>query len=156
MAKLKSGRTTANYTGTALEQFIESRLIERGYEQIIKDNFKPAICLEQPIYTRQFCLGKSIYETNLYCDFILFHPQKWPSCLVIESKWQQAGGSVDEKYPYTVLNIKQSDYKSVLLLDGGGYKLGAETWLRQQVDGKKLLRVFNMSEFQRWVNRGNI
>jgi hypothetical protein len=153
---INSAGNTANYTGTALEQFIEARLIERGYKHVDKDKFKPAIYLEQPIYTRQFHLGKSIYETSLYCDFILFHPQKWLDCLVIESKWQQCGGSVDEKYPYTVLNMKQhSAYKSILLLDGGGYKPGAETWLRQQVDDK-LLHVFNMVQFQIWCNKGNL
>jgi hypothetical protein len=156
MAKINSGGTTANYTGNILEKFIESRLVEQGYELIIKNNFNPAICLKQRIYTRQFCLGKSIYGTSFYCDFILFHPQKWPDCLVIESKWQQSGGSVDEKYPYTVLNMKQhSAYKSILLLDGGGYKPGAEAWLRQQVDDK-LLHIFNMGQFQTWCNKGNV
>lgn len=149
--------TTANYTGTVLERFIEQRLVEqRGYKFIERERFKPAIYLEQPIYTRQFNLGLSIYETELFCDFLIYHPQKWPECLVIESKWQQSGGSVDEKYPYTVLNLKtRCEYKSILLLDGGGYRAGAERWLRQTTDGK-LMQIFNMSQFQAWVNRGNL
>jgi hypothetical protein len=85
----------------------------------------------------RFDLGLSIYETPFYYDFILYHPQKWPQCLVIESKWQQVSGSVDEKYPHTILNINlnikmRSAYRSILLLDGGGYKPGAENWLRAQ------------------------
>ncbi len=146
----------ANYTGTTLERFIQGRLDEKGYQFIEKTKFKAVTYLEQPFYTKQFCLGLSIYETPFYCDFILYHPEKWPECLVIESKWQEASGSVDEKYPYTILNIKmRSAYKSILLLDGGGYKPGAERWLRDQVDDK-LLYVFNMREFQVWTNKGNI
>ena len=54
-----------------------------------------------------------------------------------------------------VMNIWSSEYQTIFLLDGGGYKLGAETWLRSQVD-EKLLHVFNMSEFQTWVNQGKL
>lgn len=155
MAKKASG-TQANYTGTVLEQFIQARLDERGYQYVDRKMFKPAMYLEQLVYTKQFHLGNSIYETPFYCDFILYHPDKWPEGLVIESKWQSSSGSVDEKYPYTVLNIKMhSEYKSILLLDGGGYKPGAEKWLRQQVDGK-LLHVFNMGQFTTWANKDNI
>lgn len=146
----------ANYTGTTLEKFIKVRLDEKGYQFMEKDRFTPARYLEQPIYARQFHLGSSIYETPLFCDFILYHPKKWPEALVIESKWQESSGSVDEKYPFTVLNLKkQLAYKSIILLDGGGYKKGAEKWLRNQVDDK-LLHIFSMAQFQRWVNKGNL
>ena len=111
--------------------------------------------LEQPIYSKQVHIGQSIYETPRYCDFILYHPQKWPNALVIEAQWQQAGGSIDEKYPYTILNIKKLNYQTIFLLDGGGYKKGAKDWIISQIDSK-LLQVFNMRQFQTWVNRGNI
>ena len=151
----KSSGTIANANGSNLESFIERLLIQHGYEFIAKKEFEAAICIKQPIYTKQFCIGTSIYETLLYCDFILYHPNKYPLCLVIESKWQQSSGSVDEKYPFLVLNIKKSPYKTVLLLDGQGYKPQAEKWLRNQIDDK-LLHVFNMVEFQKWTNKGNI
>jgi len=113
--------------------------------------------MEQPIYTRKFHIGKSIYETNQYCDFILYHPEKWPKNLVIESKWQQVGGSVDEKYPYLVLNIQlKYPCPTILLLDGGGYKSGAEKWIRASAGHGNLLQVFNMQEFQAWTNKGNL
>lgn len=157
MAKLKASElTNANQTGTQLEGFIRSVLLARGYKPVERNRFMPARYLEQPIFATQFQLGLSIYDTELFCDFILYHPEKWPDCLVIESKWQQVSGSVDEKFPFTVLNIKmKSQYKTVILLDGKGYKPGAETWLRQQVDGK-LLYVFSMAEFQKWANRNNL
>ncbi len=148
--------TGANYTGSTLEKFIHDRLIERKYQFIPRDKFKAALYLEQPIYTRQFHIGSGIYETPMYCDFILYHPQKWKECLIIESKWQQSVGTVDEKFPYFVLNIQQRyPHRTVVLLDGGGYKKQAEAWLRKQV-GNNLLHVFNMGEFQKWCNKGNI
>jgi len=152
-----SGGTQANYTGNALEQYVELRLVTAGYTRVGPQQFKPAMYNEQPIYARQFHAGTSIYGTPSYADFAIYHPQKWPDGLVIEAKWQQVGGSVDEKYPYLVLNIQDCYcYPTVLLLDGGGYKKGAEQWIRSQVGDGNLLRVFNMVEFQTWANKGNI
>ena len=146
----------ANYTGSTLEKFIHDRLIERGYQFIERGKFQASLYLEQPMYTRQYHIGQGIYETPLYCDFILYHPIKWKDCLIIESKWQQSVGTVDEKFPYFVMNIQQRHpNKTVVILDGGGYKKQAEAWLRKQV-GNNLLHVFNMGEFQKWCNKGNV
>lgn len=154
MKKTSGGQ--ANYTGISLEKFIENKLLERKYQCIPKKKFKTATYLEQPIYAKQYHVGNSIYETPIYCDFILYHPTKWKDCLIIESKWQQSGGSVDEKYPYLILNIQQRHpHKTVVLLDGGGYKKKAEEWMRRQV-GNNLLHIFSMSEFQAWTNKGKI
>ena len=79
---------------------------------------------------------------------MLYHPVKHPGKLIIECKWQQIAGSVDEKYPYTVQNIRERyPCRTIILLDGNGYKPGAKEWLCSQVDDK-LLAVFSMSEFQ--------
>ncbi len=153
---MEQGGTTANYTGNRLEKFIEHTLNELGYKFVDKKKFEPAIYLEQPIYSKQFYVGKSIYETSMYCDFILYHPTKHKDCLIIESKWQQSKGSVDEKYPYLILNIQHKHpNKTILVIDGGGYKENALKWLHSQV-GNNLLGVFNMSEFQIWANKGKI
>lgn len=146
----------ANYTGSQLEKFILDRLVEKQYTFIARDKFKAATYLEQPIFTRQYHLGNSIYETPMYGDFVIYHPDKWKECLIIESKWQQSGGSVDEKFPYFILNIQQRHpHKTIVLLDGGGYKRQAADWMKKQV-GNNLLHVFSMSEFQKWANKGNI
>lgn len=149
-------RLGANHNGNQLERFIEERLVQAGYVFVSRDRFRAATYLEQPLYSRQFPVGKSIYETETHCDFVLFHPDKHPGSLIIESKWQQSEGSVDEKYAYTILNIKERyPHQTILLLDGGGYKKQTEAWIRKQVDAK-LLHVFNMTEFQRWANQGGI
>jgi hypothetical protein len=151
------GGTQANYTGTILEKYITDRLDERGYTHISREKFMPARYLKQPLYARKFRLCKTIYGANQEVDFIVYHPDLWPDNLVIESKWQQSGGTVDEKFPYLVLNI-MTQYKTptIILLDGGGYKKGAEAWLRRQSHKGDLLDVFGMNEFNKWVNQGKL
>ena len=146
----------ANHNGNQLESFIDERLVEAGYTFVQKERFRPATYLEQPIYSRQCFVAKGVYGTAARCDFILFHPEKHPNPLIIESKWQQSKGSVDEKYVYTIKNIKEHyPHKTILLLDGGGYTKQTERWIRGLVD-QKLLHVFNMAEFQKWANKGGI
>jgi hypothetical protein len=102
-------------------------------------------------------LCESIYGHIIKCDFIVYHPRLWRECLVIESKWQQVSGSVDEKYPYTVINLKErSPIQSIIVVDGNGQKTGSVAWLHSQVDGQKLLAVFGMAAFQKWVNKGGL
>ena len=43
-------------------------------------------------------------------------------------------------------------FPAIVVLDGRGYKPEAEAWLRNQVDGNKLLNVFDLTEFQTWAN----
>ena len=143
-------------TGNRLEQIIESCLKNCGYEEYPNKKALGSMAEEErPVYCRQVKIGNTIYDTALKCDFLLFHPEKWPKGLVIEAKWQQVGGSVDEKYPFLVLSIRKSIFETILLLDGGGYRPGAERWLRNQTDSK-LLNVFNLTEFITWVNQGNL
>ena len=74
-----------------------------------------------------------------------------------EVKWQQVGGSVDEKYPYLVLNIQMKyEVPTILILDGNGYKKGAEKWIRSQSGHGNFLSVFNLQQFHAWVNNGNL
>jgi site-specific DNA-adenine methylase len=149
-------RSGANHNGNQLEKFIEERLVEKGYTFVPRERFRAVTYLEQAIYSRQCFVGKSLYGTDAHCDFVIFHPEKHAQTLIIESKWQQSKGSVDEKYVYTITNIKtRYPYNTILLLDGGGYTKQTEQWIRSQVN-EKLLHVFNMAEFQKWSNRGGI
>lgn len=153
----KSQGAKANLTGNRLERFIEHNLIDYGFAKVAdKIALTNAMhSLSKPSYASQVNIGQTIYGTDLICDFLLFHPQKWPEGLVIEAKWQQVGGTVDEKYPYFLLNIWASEYATIFVLDGGGYRLGAEQWIRSR-QKDNLLHVFNMMEFQTWVNQGNL
>jgi len=146
----------ANLTGNVLEKFIQQRLLDEGYIMIPKNMFDTYIGGDKNVFTRQYNIGTGIYGSNLRCDLYIYNPLLYPDCLAVECKWQQSNGSVDEKFPYLVLNIKNHYHTdTIILLDGGGYKKGAERWLRAQV-GDNLLKVMNMSEFTAWVNNNNL
>ena len=75
---------------------------------------------------------------------------------MIQCKWQARSGTVDEKYPFEVLNIQQSGYPTIIVLAGGGYSKGSEQWLKGQA-GKNLLKhVFDQGDLQRFVSRGEL
>lgn len=106
-------------------------------------------------YIKQLCVGNTIYDTPRTCDFFVVNEHVFPHGLIIECKWQQSGGSVDEKYPFLLFNIMKTGTPTVVLLDGGGYKPAAMEWLRRQVNtGAALIAVWSMREFQKRVNDG--
>jgi len=153
---MDSSGKRATKTGKSFEKFIQNRLSENGYEFIDIDHFIPATYNEQSIYTKQLIIGKSIYGKDLKVDYVIYHPEKHPNCLIIESKWQQIKGSTDKKFPYIVMNIKQKyPYPAIVVLGGKGFKPEAENWLKNQVGGN-LKHVFDMVEFHTWVNNGGI
>jgi hypothetical protein len=96
----------ANYTGNSLEEFVHNTLIRKGYKFVEHRQFDAERFLDQPIFTVHYPVARSIYDTQLFCDFLIFHPDKHAANLIIESKWQQSRGSVDEKFPFLVANIR--------------------------------------------------
>lgn len=126
----------ANQHGRSAEGVISAILTQRG-------------CT----FERQKFIGRSIFDSDLYADFYITTRDDYPIGLIIESKWQDVGGSVDEKLPYLVLNIKERyPCPAIVVLHGGGFRPGAERWLRRQVD-TKLIHVFRLEEFLSWCNR---
>lgn len=80
---------------------------------------------------------------------------KFPKDLIIECKWQQSSGSVDEKYPFLLFNIIKTAIPTVILIDGDGYKKTALKWLEEQaLNSRALIGVYSMAEFQKQVNNG--
>lgn len=141
---------------TPLDKAITEKLETKGYQFIPKLKFKASLYLKQPFYTTHFHIGDGIYETPKSCDYILFHPEKWPDCLIIESLWQQSTGTTDEKFPYVVLNVQQRyPHRTVIVIDGGGYRQQALQWLKSQ-EGNNIVKVFSLGEFSKWVDKGNI
>lgn len=144
----------ANFNGKMFEEQIISIIRGAGYLQI--DSDEECIFNQGQYFITQYYMGKSVYNTSLYADVILYNSVKYPRKLAIEMKWQQTPGSVDEKYPYLVLNIKETfQFPSIIVIDGGGYKQGAINWLKCQKDDK-LIEVFNLSGFLKWANSGGI
>jgi hypothetical protein len=125
----------ANHTGHAAEAVIAGILTGKGLE-----------------FRRQLRLCDSIFGTPIYTDFYLPSAPGFPEGLCIESKWQQTGGSVDEKLPYLVANIQERfPLPVIVVLHGGGYRPGAEAWLRRQVGGN-LAGVYGLEGLLKWIN----
>ena len=152
-----SGRQ-ANKTGNTLERFIERLLQDNSYKEFWDHReqvFENRKSIGGKQYIKQAVCGTSIYETKRKCDFLVINKDKFPDDLIIECKWQQVGGSVDEKYPFALFNIFKIGVPTIILLDGGGYKPAAMKWLKDQVDpNRALIGVYNMAEFQALVNKG--
>ena len=146
----------AKRAGDRLEDFVSDILDERRYKFVPPARFFPARSLEQPIYTRQFEVGKDIYGRKRRIDAIIYHPRLHPNCLVIQCKWQSSGGSVDEKYPFEVLSIAQNEFNTIIILDGGGYSDGAQQWLLNQSGKNRLLQVFDSGDFARFAGHGRL
>ena len=147
----------ANLTGKFLENQVQKRVSDSGYDVIENKKFDiNTTWLFNNIYIKHCYICDSIYDTKMYTDILLFHKDKHPNKLAIEIKWQQVPGSVDEKYPYIVENIKHAfPCPAIIILDGGGYKIGAKQWLKRQIDDK-LIGVYSLVEFMAWANNGGI
>ena len=153
---MSSGKK-ANKTGISLESFVERALVTSDYKKIIKNKVNTiheASSLIGRFYITQAPADLTIYNTKRTSDFFVINNDIFSDGLIIECKWQQVAGSVDEKYPFLFENIKKTGVPTIILLDGGGYKPGAKEWLMSKVKepDNPLLHVWNMQEFQIRVN----
>lgn len=148
----------ANHTGNRLEGFVEELLKKEGYQEFWNHKeqiFENRKTIGGKQYAKQVPCGTSIYETKRKCDFLVLNKEKFPEGLIIECKWQQSSGSVDEKYPFTIFNVFKIGVPTIILLDGGGYKSAAMEWLKSKVDpNRALIGVYSMMEFHTKVNNG--
>ena len=148
----------ANRTGNKLEVFVQQALLGCGYTEFWNHKsqlFPNRKLLGGKQFAKQVPVGDTIYETVRKCDFLVINREKFIDALIIECKWQQSAGSVDEKYPFLLYNIVRTGVPTVVLLDGGGYKPAALQWLKSMVNPRgALINVWTMTEFQRAVNDG--
>jgi hypothetical protein len=124
----------------------------RRAEDAIADLLKRHDCE----FRRQAKIGLSIYHPHvLHADFLVDNILEFPDGLAIESKWQDIGGTADEKFPYLVANIMGDRYPCpvVVVVNGGGVRSGALQWLKAQVDGRRLVGVFSFEELLSWLQR---
>lgn len=147
----------ANHTGEELAKFVEQGLVSQGYERCDSEwLFKNRKRLPSGrYYAREVYVGETIYEgKKRVVDFFLIDTALFPDELIIESKWQDSAGSVEEKFPFLSLCIKKTNIPTIVVLDGDGYTRGAERWLKAEVDKRLFLAVWSMKEFQRAKNTG--
>jgi len=148
----------ANKNGQMLENQIKERILSEKYKQVKGNVFliHKDLYPNEKIFSHQCRICQSIYDTPYKTDFIIYDLDKHPTCLAFEIKWQSISGSVDQKYPYMVNNIKNKfPCPAIIVLDGNGYRPQAFEWLKNQIDNK-LLGVFSIVDFFNWANGGNL
>ena len=156
--EITNSGSKANRTGNSLERFVAQALQDRSYQEFWNHKasvFQNRAAIGGKQFVRQVGVGDTIYETTRKADFLIINRDKFPDDLIIECKWQQSKGSVDEKYPFLIFNIVRTGIPTVVLMDGGGYKPAALKWLKENVNKNgALIGVWTMAEFQRKVNDG--
>jgi hypothetical protein len=96
---------------------------------------------------------KSIYGCASRSEFLYSH---YPvvTCR-IECKWQEGPGSVDEKFPYLIMNAQRAMVETNIwiVLDGGGARADAIQWIKVEalkIENKKI-RIFSLIEAKRAI-----
>ncbi|MBD1862699.1 MULTISPECIES: PD-(D/E)XK nuclease superfamily protein [Trichocoleus] len=158
-----SGGGTANKQGRILESTVVPTFQSRGFEVVSYNKWEKAregygeeLLLKHVPYT-------TIYGHRGYTEFLV-RSRRYNLEVRIECKWQQSPGSVDEKFPYLYLNCLEAmpEQNIVIVIGGGGYKLGSIQWLKNAIETKlyapetiqyKNISVFSLDEFIRWTNR---
>ncbi|WP_103639627.1 PD-(D/E)XK nuclease superfamily protein [Campylobacter concisus] len=159
------GRTqgnAANSSGNVLEQAVISTMTAKDFALVSYSKWAK----------HPGAYGGELLLKNVPYDTIYGHSGKTEFLLKsaargleirIECKWQQAAGSVDEKFPYLYLNCIEAmpENHIIILVDGGGYKQGAIKWLNTAVNRRryqsqnngKTIQVMKLVEFIRWANK---
>lgn len=98
-------------------------------------------------FERHVNLGLSIYGSTICADYVVKLP-RYPTGLVIESRWQASRGTVEKQLPFIYLNILAGGYihPVVIVVAGGGHSNGALTWIRSKVDGQRLIAAVNFDQ----------
>ncbi|MBD2344985.1 PD-(D/E)XK nuclease superfamily protein [Anabaena subtropica] len=148
----------ANQSGRILETNVEAILTAYEYFQIgnhVTREYLLNASLLKKRYAKQVYIGNGVYQTSLKVDFYVVGLPVNPPELIIECKWQESGGSVDEKFPYLNLNIQEYyPAPTIVVIGGEGMREGAIKWLRQQVNfNHNLLAVHTLDRFIAWANK---
>jgi hypothetical protein len=152
----------AGTTGRTLEALISQALTGKGFTLVSHRDYRR----DPDHYGSELLLTgvpyESIYGHTGRSEFVL-RSARYDLHARIECKWQQANGSVDEKFPYVYLNAVEAmpEHEIFIVADGGGAKAGSLTWLRQVAaerrylssDSPKQIHVMSLMEFIGWANR---
>ena len=124
-----------------------------------KARWKEACLVAERVFSSDVVIkdDKDIYGAPMKVDFVYMDPGRRTPCVVIHARWQQVGGSVDQKFPFFMLNAKKCRYPVIFVLGGDGFKAGARKWLESEARrAKNVLHVFSEEQFQEWANNGNL
>jgi len=125
----------AQTSGAKFESKIEELLVTLGFtKQTGSRTAFYSTTRESKEYDVHVLCGPSAYggKGKQYCDFLIYGLPGFPTGFRIEAKAQFTKGSVDEKYPYLLLNIEVAGIPSVVVTAGRGARTEALDWLTEQ------------------------
>ncbi|MGD1875125.1 MAG: PD-(D/E)XK nuclease superfamily protein [Mastigocoleus sp.] len=152
----------ANKSGGILERHVETTLRTHDYFQLgcrvprkQQREFMLNSILLPKHYAKQVYIGSGIYQTDIYVDFFVVGLPGMSSGMIIECKWQESEGSVDEKFPYLNLNIQNSyPAPTIIVIGGEGMRDGSVRWLKERVrDNHNLIGVYSLDRFIAWTGK---
>ncbi|MCZ2107335.1 MAG: hypothetical protein LC106_08160 [Burkholderiales bacterium] len=131
-----------------LRNLIEVALNNKGYTRV------PGLAELVPgTYTTNKAVSQTIYGRPFSTDFVVI--TKSSMTLFIESRWQQASGSIDEKFPFLSANLIAINKPTILILDGNGYTNDAYTWLKESFIGTQVT-LHTLASFQALLNTNTL
>ena len=140
-----TGGHTAKLNGNGFEGSVESIINSKtGYSSVTngKAKTKTDVLIRQYPYT-------NIYGRNGKLDYMLNYDGK---SYFIECKSQTAAGSVDEKLPYTLMNMNQHEGVKIIVIDGDGWRDGAVKWLYNASKNTDVL-VMDLEKFAKFIEK---
>lgn len=92
-----------------------------------------------------------IYGGLAHIEFLLILGNRQ---ILIEAKRQESSGSVDEKLPYVFANARHNwpAREYVFVMDGDGWREGAETWIRARDAETEGFTVLRREQFPAWLD----
>ena len=149
---VSKGHRKAGKTGGTWEKNVAGMLDDVGFIEIKKDEVDSGLLMKW--YCRQYDKFHSVYGKIAKIDLLVHHPENFPKKLAIELKYQATGGSVDEKFPFVVLNLKRwlekYEIKGALFLNGGKYCDESLAWCKAQ-QSDNLFVIESYSDVYNWI-----
>ena len=163
MMKRTQGANAVAY-GRTLEHMVEDLFKRQGFVLIddtkLKRQFTTGLLefgspeLGSKWFMRNVKKYRSLYDVVFFADFVVYDEKCFPHGLLLEVKNQTTAGSVDEKYVYTVLSLKNlyDKYNKIvswLVFSGPGARPCAVSWMKAQEDPEGRFRFLTESEVRR-------
>ncbi len=161
MASINQG-AMANLNGHSVEGVLEHLFSTKGFTILPSAQYEQTPPERRPggNVVLKNVPYETIYGSQGRTEFVVISGSRR---IRIESKYQSSPGSVDEKFPYMLLNAIQTypEPEVVLLVTGGGYKPGAYQWLHNQIAANwlnfqgrgKSISLMGLDQFITWFNR---
>lgn len=153
----------ANKNGRVFENMMIPIFKDAGFEVFTESELKKPQIQKRIAELQRYIITDAhfttIYNSNGKTEFVIVDGTRR---IRVEAKYQATAGSVDEKYPYMLLNgiYQYPEQEIIFVVDGGGYKPGARKWLEEHISNNwldykakgKTIKLMTIAEFANWFN----